>query len=173
MSMGVRMVIPHAKRKHFLLVYLKFAQRIQRHPRILYTDMGGENLSKAITDLWIAKDVLHLPVPKGEHFSVGSAEKAIGDLDQIQRGLSAEANALSNVWDILTEHAALIDSMVNPSPSLPSMTKFEHLYGVKPNLDMLPKVGCMRIQEKSDLYDQKQDQLNLPGTFFTFFITTV
>ena len=167
---GVRVVIPHAKRKHFPLVYLKFAQRIQRHPRILYTDMGGENLSKKLTDLWLAKDVLHLPVPKGEHFSVGSAEKAIGDLDQIQRGLSAEANAPSNVWDILTEHASLIDSMVNPSPSQPWMTKFEHLYGIKPNLDLLPKVGCfcVRIQEKQDRHDQKLDPLNLPGVFLGF-----
>lgn len=170
MLTGVRVVIPHAKRKHFPLVYLKFAQRIQRHPRILYSDMGGENLGKAFTDLLLAKEVLHLPVPKGEHFSIGSAEKAIGDLDQIQRGLTAEANAPSNVWDILTEHAALIDSMVNPSPSLPSMTKFEHLYGVKPNLDLLPKVGCfcVRIQEKTDRFDQKLDPLNLPGTFLGF-----
>ena len=51
MLTGVRVVIPHAKRKHFPLVYLKFAQRIQRHPRILYSDMGGENLGKAIGSL--------------------------------------------------------------------------------------------------------------------------
>lgn len=90
--------------------------------------------------------------------------------DQIQRGLTAEANAPSNVWDILTEHATLIDAMFNASPSRPSMTKFEHLYGVKPNLDLLPKVGCfcVRLQEKSDRYDQKLDPLNLPGTFLGF-----
>ena len=167
---GVRVAIPHAKRKHFPLVYLKFVQRVQRHPRVIITDLGGENTSRHLENLWLAKEVLHLPVPKGEHHSLGSAEKAIGDLDQIQRGLTAEANAPSNVWDILTEHATLIDAMVNPSPSRPSMTKFEHLYGIKPNLDLLPKVGCfcVRLQEKSDRYDQKLDPLNLPGTFLGF-----
>ena len=112
----------------------------------------------------------HIKVPKGEHYANGPAEKAIGDLDQMQRGFSAEANAPSNVWDIITEHATLVDLMTNPSRSDPSMTKFEHLYHVVPNLDLLPPVGCfcVRIQEKKDRIDQKLDPLNLQGTFLGF-----
>jgi hypothetical protein len=167
---GARIAIPHAKRKHYPLVYLQFALRIQRHPRVLITDMGGECDSDPLDQLMLAKEVTHIKVPKGEHYANGPAEKAIGDLDQMQRGFSAEANAPSNVWDIITEHATLVDLMTNPSRSDPSMTKFEHLYHVVPNLDLLPPVGCfcVRIQEKKDRIDQKLDPLNLQGTFLGF-----
>ena len=75
---GARIAIPHAKRKHYPLVYLQFALRIQRHPRVLITDMGGECDSDPLDQLMLAKEVTHIKVPKGEHYANGPAEKAIG-----------------------------------------------------------------------------------------------
>jgi hypothetical protein len=81
---GLKVVVPHAKRKHFPLAYLQFAQRINQHPRVLYTDKGGENCSKHMTCLALMKHMTHIVVPKGEHHSIVAAEKAIQDLDQLQ-----------------------------------------------------------------------------------------
>ena len=167
---GSKAVVFHAKRKHFPLAYLQFAQRINRHPRVLYTDKGGENYSKHMQRLTLSKDVTHIVVPKGEHHSIGPAEKAIQDLDQLQRGLSAEGNIPSNCWDIVTEHASLVNAMTCPSPTNPDITIFEDAYGRIPDLDALPTVGCfaVRLQEKPDRYDQKLDPINLAGVFLGF-----
>jgi hypothetical protein len=137
---------------------------------VLYTDKGGENYSKHMQRLTLSKDVTHIVVPKGEHHSIGIAEKAIQDLDQLQRGLSAEGNIPSNCWDIVTEHASLVNAMTCPSPTNPSITIFEDAYGRIPDLDALPTVGCfaVRLQEKSDRYDQKLDPINLAGVFLGF-----
>jgi len=150
---GLKVVVPHAKRKHFPLAYLQFAQRINRHPRVLYTDKGGENCSKHMNRLALMKHMTHIVVPKGEHHSIGAAEKAIQDLDQLQRGLAAEGNTPSDCWDIITEHASLVNAMTSPSPTNPSVTIFEDAYGRIPDLDALPPVGCfaVRLQEKSDM----------------------
>jgi hypothetical protein len=116
------------------------------------------------------KHMAHIGAPKGEHHSIVAAEKAIQDLDQLQRGLAAEGNTPSDCWDILTEHALLVNAMTSPSPTNPSVTIFEDAYGRIPDLDALPPVGCfaVRLQEKSDRHDQKLDPLNLAGTFLGF-----
>ena len=88
------------------------------------------------------------------------------------KALDPQDRAALTPWEVVYSDtsATLVDLMTNPSRSDPSMTKFEHLYHVVPNLDLLPPVGCfcVRIQEKKDRIDQKLDPLNLQGTFLGF-----
>ena len=167
---GGKVFIAHSKKKHFPAVYLKFIQRIGRHPQVLYSDKGGELISKQLQRLYTARHVSHIVVPRGEHHSIGVAEKAIQDISNILKCLIAEGNIPPKYWDLVGEHATLINMMTSPSICNPDITIFEELYGSVPNLDLLPIVGCfaVRLMEKGFRLDQKLDPVNQVGIFLGF-----
>src|SRR6056300_1265758 len=94
-----KVVIPHAKRKHFPLVYFEFTKRIGRHPKVLYSDLGSEMTSTAFERYLLVKGVKHITVPRGEHHSIGVAEKAIQDLKNMMRCFIADSNVPAIYWD--------------------------------------------------------------------------
>ena len=168
---GDKVVIPHAKRKHFPLVYFEFTKRIGRHPKVLYSDLGSEMTSTAFERYLLVKGVKHITVPRGEHHSIGVAEKAIQDLKNMMRCFIADSNVPAIYWDFYVEHAALVNSMTYPSICDPAMTIFEAAWGVVPNLDLIPPLGCFcaRLTDNSKpRSDSKLDPKNEVGVFLGF-----
>ena len=167
---GGKIYIAHQKKKHYPAVYLKFVQRVGRHPQVLYTDKGGEIVSIPLQRLFLARNVSHIIVPRGEHHSIGVAEKAIQDICNIMKCLLADGNIPPRFWDVVGEHATLINMMTSPSIRNSDITIFEDLYGAIPNLDLLPPVGCfaVRLMDKGYRLDTKLDPVNQSGVFLGF-----
>jgi hypothetical protein len=111
---GSKVFIAHRKKQHFPAVYLQLVQRIGRHPQVLYTDKGGALTSKLLQRLFTARHVSHIVIPRGEHHSIGVAEKAIQDVCNILKCLITEGNIPPAYWDIVGEHATLINMMTSP-----------------------------------------------------------
>ena len=167
---GGKIFTAHQKKKHFPAVYLKFVQRVGRHPQVLYSDKGGELVSIPLQRLFTARHVSHIIVPRGEHYSIGVAEKAIQDICNILKCLLADGNIPPKFWDVVGEHATLINMMTSPSIRNPDITIFEDLFGAIPNLDLLPPVGCfaVRLMDKGYRLDTKLDPVNQAGVFLGF-----
>ena len=168
---GDKVVIPHAKRKHFPLVYFEFVKRIGRHPKVLYSDLGGEMTSKVFERYLLVKGVNHITVPRGEHHSIGVAEKAIQDLKNMMRAYLADSNVPAIYWDYVIEHAALVNSMIRPSTCDETKTVFEAAWNVVPNVDLVPPIGCFcaRITEANKVRaDSKLEPKNDAGVFLGF-----
>ena len=167
---GGKIFTAHQKKKHFPAVYLKFVQRVGRHPQVLYSDKGGELVSIPLQRLFTARHVSHIIVPRGEHYSIGVAEKAIQDVCNHLKCLRADGNIPPKFWDVVGEHATLINMMTSPSIRNPDITIFEDVYDAIPNLDLLPPVGCfaVRLMDKGYRLDTKLDPVNQAGVFLGF-----
>jgi hypothetical protein len=59
--------------------------------------------------------------------------------------------------DYVAEHAALVNSMITPSITDKSRKIFENVWGVVPNLDLIPPIGCFaaRLMDNSARTDWK------------------
>ena len=167
---GMKLTFPHKKRSHFPLVYMKFVARIGSHPQHLLSDKAGEISSKKFDALLLAKGCNHICLPKNEHYSLGVPEKAIGDLDRNTRAIMADANIPPAYWDIVVQHAALLNACTSPSICAPEMTIFEADTGVVPDLAVFPPPGCfcIRYRTKIDRADHKLDAQNEAGVFLGF-----
>ena len=167
---GDKIVLPHAKRKHFPLIYVEFVRRIGRHPKVMFSDKAGEITGKDFQRFLLTKDVDHIVIPKGEHHTIGMAEKAVQDLTLMTSTSVADANLPRIYWDYVVEHAALVNSMVCESACDDSITIFEAVHGAPPNIDLIPVVGCFaaRLEEKSWKTDYKLDPRNQSGVFLGF-----
>jgi hypothetical protein len=147
---GDKIVICHAKRKHFPVVYFTFINRIG-HPKVLYTDLASEMTSDDFERYLLVKGVNrqnHIPVPRGEHHGIGVAEEAIQDLSNMMRSYLTDSNL----------------------PGIKSRTIFEHVWGVVPNLDLIPPIGIFaaRLMDNSARTDWKLDPKNQSGVFLGF-----
>ena len=98
---GDKIAIPHVKRKHFPLVYFEFSKRIGRHPKVMYSDLASEINSSLFERYLLVKGVNHVNVPRGEHHSIGVAEKAIQDLSNMMRCMLADSNVPGIYWDFV------------------------------------------------------------------------
>jgi hypothetical protein len=167
---GDKSDIPHVKRKHFPLVYFEFTNRIGRHPKVLYSDLASEITSSSLQRYLLVKGVNHVNVPRGEHHSIGVAEKAIQDLSNMMRCMLADSNVPNIYWDFVVEHAALVNSMIMPSICDKTKTIFEAVWDVIPNIDLVPPVGCFcaRLMDNSAREDWKLDLKNQSGVFLGF-----
>ena len=167
---GQRIFIPFGKRSHFPLVYLEFAARIGLHPKVLYSDLGGELTSVELEFFFVSKGTRHISVPKGEHFSIGTVEKAIQDTDNAIKTTLFDANLPRKYWDVVGEHCNLILQMTSPSRADPNITIFEACYQKTPNLDVIPRVGCfaVRVEPPKLQQDTKLDPRNRSGTFLGY-----
>jgi hypothetical protein len=70
----------------------------------------------------------------------------------------------------VVEHADLVYSMITPSITDKIRTIFEHAWGVVPNLDLIPPIGCFaaRLMDHSVRTDWKLDPKNQSGVFLGF-----
>jgi hypothetical protein len=118
----------------------------------------------------LVKGVNHVNVPRGEHHSIGVAEKAIQDLSNMMRCMLADSNVPNIYWDFVIEHAALVNSMITPSISDKTKTIFEAVWDAIPNIDLVPPVGCFcaRLMDNSAREDWKLDPKNQSGVFLGF-----
>jgi hypothetical protein len=116
------------------------------------------------------KGVNHVNVPRGEHHSIGVAEKAIQDLSNMMRCMLADSNIPNIYWDFVVEHATLVNSMISPAICDKTKTIFEAVWDVIPNIDLVPPVGCFcaRLMDNSARADWKLDPKNQSGVFLGF-----
>ena len=127
--------------------------------------------SKAFERYLLVKGVNHITVPRGEHHSIGVAEKAIQDLKNMMRAYHADSNVPAIYWDYVIEHASLVNSMINPSIYDETKTIFEAVWGLPPNVDLIPPIGCFcaRITESNKVrVDSKLEPKNEAGVFLGF-----
>ena len=123
-SRGTRIFIPYRKRVQFPLIYLKFVTRIGAHPKILFSDLAGEQTSNQFEDMLLVKGTRHVTVPKGEHHSIGPVEKAIQDTDNGIKATLADSALPRRYWDIVGEHVNLILMMTSASRQNQDITIF-------------------------------------------------
>jgi hypothetical protein len=118
----------------------------------------------------LVKGVNHVNVPRGEHHSIGVAEKAIQDSSNMMRCVLADSNVPNIYWDFVKEHAALVNSMITPSVSDKTKTIFEAVWDAIPNIDLVQPVGCFcaRLMDNSAREDWKLDPKNQSGVFLGF-----
>jgi hypothetical protein len=124
----------------------------------------------AIERYLLVKGVNHVNVPRGEHHSIGVAEKAIQNLSNMMHCMLADSNVPNIYWDFVIEHAALVNSMITPSISDKTKTIFEAVWDAIPNIDLVPPVGCFcaRLMDNSAREDWKLDPKNQSGVFLGF-----
>ena len=83
----------------------------------------------------------------------------------------ADSNVPAIYWDFIVEHAALVNSMTYPSICDPDKTIFEAAWGVIPNIDRIPPLGCFcaRLTDNTKARsDSKLDPKNEVGVFLGF-----
>jgi hypothetical protein len=88
----------------------------------------------------------------------------------MMRSYLTDSNLPGVHWDYAVEHAALVNSMITSSITDKSRTIFEHVWGVVPNLDLIPAIGCFaaRLMDNSARTDWKLDPKNQSGVFLGF-----
>ena len=86
--------------------------KIGSHPQHLprLSDKAGEINSKKIDALLLVKDCNHICLRKNEHYGLGVPEQTVGDLDRNTRAIMADANIPPPYWDIIVQHAALLNA---------------------------------------------------------------
>ena len=133
-------------------------------------DRSGEILSKRLGSLLTAKLVKFTPLAVDEHFRNGGAEKAIQDIDYMTTCLMADHNLPKDCWDVVGEHASLLNACLYPCPSNPSITIYECETGEIPNLDAIPEVGCFAVRylAKIKKQDFRLSPKNEAGVFVGF-----
>jgi len=100
------------------MVYLKFLARIGRFPKLLVSDQAGEILSKALGSR-LAAQVTHIvPVPKDEHSKIGSAERAIDEIDRMVAASLLNSNIPKCYWDIVCEHCSWLNAVTQSCPTV-------------------------------------------------------
>jgi hypothetical protein len=165
-----KLFFPYKKRKHFHLVYMEFVAKIGRHPAVLISDKGEQLTSARFEKYLIEKGVNHITVPHNEHSSNGPVEKAIQDVNNAIKSYIADPGVPSKYWDIIGQHACLINDMVCPSPRNPDITIFEAETNSIPHFHTVPPVGCFccRLQQKTDRVDPSLDPANQCSVFLGF-----
>jgi hypothetical protein len=149
------------------LVFLKFVAHDGCFPKVLVSDKAGEILCKVMKTTVTAKQVKMVTVAKDEHFSNGGPEKAIQDIDNIVKCCMADRNLPKDCWDIVGEHATLVNACTSSCPTNPEITIYEAETGEIPNLDCIPELGCFAVRhlEKLDRKDFKLSPKNQAGVF--------
>jgi hypothetical protein len=127
---GDTIAIPHVKRKYFPIVYFEFTKRLVDTQRYFTVISLRKSPVHCFERYLLVKGVNHVNVPRGEHHSIGVAEKAIQDLSNMMRCMLADSNVPNIYWDFVIEHAALVNSMITPSIS-DKQKQFSKLFGMQ------------------------------------------
>ena len=110
------------------------------------------------------------PCPKDEHSKIGSAERAIGELDRMSACSVLDGNLPLASWDFVGEHCSLLNAVTRSCPTDDSITMYEAEAGMIPDLDPIPPLGCfgLRYLSKLDCKDFKLSHKNQAGVFLGF-----
>ena len=165
-----KVVITHKTRADLPIVLLQFVQRIGVWPSKFFVDKEGAWRHSGLQKLLLVKGSEMIKIPKNEHPSNGPAEVSVKELSKMLRAYLVDSHIPLAYWDYVVEHASLVHCMSTICPNDPSKTIFEAETGVTPNLDLLPRLGCMAVRpmSKSDRGDLKLGLLNEPGVFLGF-----
>ena len=109
---------------------------------LIFSD-SAEFKSQVLKTIFLAKDCNHINVPKGEHHAIGKAESAVSELDKMTRATIHEANLSFNVWDVVVEQKALLDSMTTYATNDSSQSIFDSVYTVKLSFDSKPTLDAL------------------------------
>ena len=120
---GLKITIPRTKRKHAPIVFLNFVTRIGCWPKILYSDVADEFISRVFKTMFLAQGCNHIIVPKGDHHANGKSESAVAEIDEMTRVTVHDATlplTYDTLWCVMT----LVDSMTTYVTDDPSKTIF-------------------------------------------------
>ena len=84
-----------------------------------------QDSEQAFESLLSAKLVKLTPVATDEHFRNGGAKKAVQDIDYMTTCLMADRGLPKECWDVVGEHASLLNACHYPCPSNPSISIYE------------------------------------------------
>jgi len=109
-------------------------------------------------------------VPKDEHSKIGSAERAIDEIDRMFAASLLDSNIPKCYWDIVGEHCSLLNAVTQSCPTDHGITIYEADTDLIPDLDALPPLGCfgVRYLSKMDRKDFKLFPKNQAGVFLGF-----
>jgi len=82
-------------------------------------------LSKAIGSKLAAQGTRIDPCPKDEHSKIGSAERAIGELDCMIACSVLNGNLPPASWDLVGEHCSLLIAVTQSCPTDDRITIYE------------------------------------------------
>ena len=110
--------------------------------------------------------------PKDQHSKIGSAERAIGELDRTIAYSVLDGNLPSASWDFVEKNCSLLNDVTQSCPNDDSITIYEAETGIIPDLDLIPPLVCFgfRYLSKLDRKDFKLSPKNQAGVFFGFTI---
>ena len=167
---GEKIVICHSKKAHLPVVFLQFVRRVGVWPRVLVSDGAGELIETKLQRQLLARSCRHQVAARGAHHENGPAERSVQELDTMMRASIISSGIPMREWCFVVEHMTLVDSMTSYSTCDKSKTIFEAVYGVVPNVDSLPPIGCFacRLEEIKDKTDKKLGIRNTVGTFVGF-----
>jgi hypothetical protein len=165
-----KIVITHRTRTDLPIVLLQFVQRLGFWPSKFFVDKEGAWYHAGLEKLVLMKGSELIKSPKNEHPSNGPAEVSVKEISKMLRVYLVDSHIPLAYWDYVVEHASLVHCMSTICPNDPSKTIFEAETNVVPNLDLLPRLGCMAVRpmSKSDRGDLKLGLLNEPGVFLGF-----
>jgi len=102
---GRKLFFAHEKKLHCPLVYYEFCARVCCYLKPLATDQTDELLSKAMGWRRAAQGTLIDPCTKDEHFKIGTAWRAVGELDRMIACNLLDGNLPPASWDFVGEHS--------------------------------------------------------------------
>jgi len=168
--LDARFFFLHKKKSHYPFVYFKFCARVGRYPKLLGTDQAGEIVSKAMGSRLAAQGTSIDPCPKDEHSKIGSAERAIGELDRMIACSVLDGNLPPAFWDFVGERCSLLNAVTRSCITDDSITIYEAETRMIPDFDLIPPLGCFgfRYLSKLDRKDFKLSPKNQAGGFLGF-----
>ena len=86
------------------------------------------------------------------------------------KSYKSDSGVPSQCWDIIVQHACLINAMVYPSPSNPDIIISEAQPNSITHLHVVPPVGCFccRLQQNTDTVDPSHDPAYQYGVFLGY-----
>ena len=104
------------------------------------------------------------------HSKIGSAERAIDEIDRMVAASLLDSNIPKCYWDIVGVHCSLLNAVTQSCLTDHGITIYETKTGLIPDLDALPPLGCFGIQylSKLDRKDFKLSPKNQAGVFLGF-----
>ena len=156
-----------AKKSDFIIAYRRFLQHLQVVPKEIHTDKGGEFSSTELADLLLSYNTNHIMCAPGEHFEIGPAESAVGNLRTTARCLLLDANVPKTYWPFAIGHACYLSNLTSRCRADSRLTVFEFLFQTSPNLSRIPPFGCFAAsyRDRRSLKDQSWDLSAKPGFF--------
>ena len=151
----------------FIHAYKRFTTHLTTHPKQIKTDRGGEFTSEAFAALLNQNNTNHIFCCPEEHFSIGAAEHAIGEIRTKAKCLMLDSNTPKKFWPFAIGHSVYLANLTSRSRADPSLTVYELLFQRKPDVSKIPPFGCYAasLKPRRTLKDQAFDLTSKPGIF--------